>query len=151
MRERLITYRGRTQNVRAWANELAVEHATLLYRLKNWPLERAMGEAFRPKHRRQLTLGDETHSLAEWSRRTGISESTIHQRLSRGWSLDEALTLEPNHRAGPEAEAEKEPLVSINVRVPPSLKRRVYAAAEKANVSVNVWAMRCLEGCAAAS
>jgi len=40
-----------------------------------------------------LTLDGETHTIAEWSRITGISEDAISQRLSRnGWSIERALT-----------------------------------------------------------
>jgi hypothetical protein len=47
----------------------------------------------------------------------------------------------------PEAEAEAEPGATIYIRVPSALKRDVDAAAAKAGVSVNVWAMRCVERC----
>jgi predicted HicB family RNase H-like nuclease len=47
----------------------------------------------------------------------------------------------------PEATTEAEPGSSILIRVPASLKQRVDEAAKNAGLSVNVWAMRCLEGC----
>ena len=47
----------------------------------------------------------------------------------------------------PEAEAENEAGATIYIRVPAVLKRSVDAAATKAGVSVNVWAMRCIERC----
>lgn len=37
-----ITYEGRTQTLAQWAKELGISPATLRYRLKNWPLERAL-------------------------------------------------------------------------------------------------------------
>lgn len=37
-----ITFRGRTQCISAWAEEVGVTHATLSYRLKNWSVEKAL-------------------------------------------------------------------------------------------------------------
>jgi len=56
--------------------------------------------------------------------------------------VDETLVAAP-----PEAAAEEEPGATIYVRVPASLKRRVDEAARGANVSINAWALRCLETC----
>jgi predicted HicB family RNase H-like nuclease len=47
----------------------------------------------------------------------------------------------------PEAEAEVEPGATIYIRVPSSLKGRVDAAAEEANLSTNALAIRCMEKC----
>jgi predicted HicB family RNase H-like nuclease len=49
----------------------------------------------------------------------------------------------------PEASEEVEPGATIYVRLPASLKKRVDEAAKAEGVSVNVFAMRCLERCAA--
>lgn len=43
---------------------------------------------------RRLTYNSETHSLAEWSRRSGIHPATIGARLRRGWSVERALGFE---------------------------------------------------------
>lgn len=40
---------------------------------------------------RNLTLDGETHTLAEWSRITGVSCQTIYKRLERGWTIEQAL------------------------------------------------------------
>jgi predicted HicB family RNase H-like nuclease len=47
----------------------------------------------------------------------------------------------------PEATAETEAGATIYIRVPASLKQGVDEAARAANLSNNVWAMRCLEKC----
>lgn len=39
-----------------------------------------------------LTMGDLTFSLSEWSRRTGIKAATIKYRIRSGWSIDRALS-----------------------------------------------------------
>jgi len=40
----MITFNGRTQCLQHWADEVGVCSATMLFRLKNWPLERAVTE-----------------------------------------------------------------------------------------------------------
>jgi hypothetical protein len=39
-----------------------------------------------------VTLGDETHSIAEWGRITGLGKSVVAGRLEAGWSVVKALT-----------------------------------------------------------
>jgi predicted HicB family RNase H-like nuclease len=56
---------------------------------------------------------------------------------------EKALTLPP------EAVSEAEAAATIYVRVPEALKARVDEAAEKANASINAWALRCFEACLA--
>lgn len=41
---------------------------------------------------RMITYNSETHTLAQWSRLTGIKEDTIRKRMKRGWSAERALT-----------------------------------------------------------
>ena len=42
-----------------------------------------------------LTYNNETHTLMEWSRITGIERRTISQRLKYGWDIEKALTVSP--------------------------------------------------------
>lgn len=43
-----------------------------------------------------VTWNGETACVSEWARRVGINEKTIHERLERGWSPEQALSL-PAH------------------------------------------------------
>jgi hypothetical protein len=52
-----------------------------------------------------------------------------------------------SRRPGPSTRPTTEPGSTVYVRVPPSLKRAIDQAAGKAGVSVNAWAMQCLERC----
>lgn len=47
---------------------------------------------------RHLAHNGETHTLAEWSRITGMKVPMIWQRLRRGWPVSEALTPQPSRR-----------------------------------------------------
>lgn len=50
-----------------------------------------------------VTFNDETLSLAEWARRTGLKQETIRQRLHcLGWSAERALTTPTSANATPE-------------------------------------------------
>lgn len=39
----------------------------------------------------KLTLNGETHTIAEWTRITGLSKATIEGRLKRGWTIERTL------------------------------------------------------------
>jgi hypothetical protein len=39
-----------------------------------------------------LTYNNETHTIMEWVRKTGLSRSAIRGRLKRGWSIEKTLT-----------------------------------------------------------
>ena len=41
---------------------------------------------------RLLTLNGETLPLSQWTKRLGVSKTTIHYRLAAGWDLEKALT-----------------------------------------------------------
>jgi predicted HicB family RNase H-like nuclease len=49
----------------------------------------------------------------------------------------------------PEAAEETSPGATLYIRVPSSLKDRIEAAAASDKLSVNAWAIRCMEGCVA--
>lgn len=42
---------------------------------------------------RMLTVNGITDTMANWSKRSGINYATIQQRLSRGWSVEDAVTI----------------------------------------------------------
>lgn len=46
---------------------------------------------------RLISFRGETHTVTEWARRVGVSQSQLHVRLFKaGWSVEEALTTPPN-------------------------------------------------------
>lgn len=46
---------------------------------------------------RKITFNGETHSLSEWSRRTGLRAPTIKRRLDKGLSVKDSLTTKVLH------------------------------------------------------
>lgn len=44
-RNKFITYKGKTQTLKEWSDELGIKYMTLWYRLKRWSVERAFEES----------------------------------------------------------------------------------------------------------
>lgn len=56
---------------------------------------RWVNNIFQQNHKRNnklITYNGETHTQAEWSRKTGITSNAIGLRLCNGWSLEKTLT-----------------------------------------------------------
>jgi hypothetical protein len=69
---------------------------------------------------------------------------------SNKWLLEGDIEVFHNPFGDPpeaESEAEASPGATLYIRMPSALKKRVDEAAKAANVSGNVWAMRCIERC----
>jgi hypothetical protein len=82
---RLITYGGRTQNLRAWAKEIGITHRALWSRLaKGWPLEQALsagkGESFKGQP-----------ALAPLARKAGVTYRVATYRRSAGHPMGEGF------------------------------------------------------------
>lgn len=45
-----------------------------------------------------ITHNNETSSLSDWSRKTGIQPKTLRERIARGWDIEKALTTPPKPR-----------------------------------------------------
>lgn len=52
-------------------------------------------QANNKRSNRLLELHGVSHTLGEWASITGIKLATIWARLNKGWSVEEALTVEP--------------------------------------------------------
>jgi hypothetical protein len=44
------------------------------------------------RNNHRITVGEETHTIAEWSKITGIRQGTIYARIASGWSAEDAIT-----------------------------------------------------------
>ena len=53
------------------------------------------------QHNRLITYKGETKTLSAWAQQIGISQGRLHGRLSSGWSVEEAIEIQPARgRAG---------------------------------------------------
>jgi len=90
---RILTYRGKSQCVTAWAEELGMASHVLQHRVdRGWSVERALGTPVKDPKGRQITYGGITQPVSCWARDLGIGAMTIHSRLKLGWSIEKALT-----------------------------------------------------------
>lgn len=60
-----------------------------------WPVERAFTEPVKDSNRKPVTFNGKTQSLAKHAKDHGLKDSTVTERLRRGWALDKALTTSP--------------------------------------------------------
>jgi hypothetical protein len=82
---RLITYDGRTKNLRAWANEIGIGWRALQQRLaKGWPLEQALSAG-----KRELYKGKPV--LAPLARKAGVSPRLALYRMAAGHPMEKVL------------------------------------------------------------
>jgi predicted HicB family RNase H-like nuclease len=82
---------------------------------------------------------DETHQFVPMTR--DEAEAWVYQGETE--LLCDELFSEP-----PEAAVDEIPSTTVYLRIPSILKKRIEAAAEAGNQSLNAWAIRCLERCA---
>lgn len=92
MAARTYSHDGKTMTLPEWADHLCVPYPTLTRRLRlGLDLDLVFTVADHTPHHRITAFG-ETHTLAEWSRRTGINARTILTRLQAGENAESALT-----------------------------------------------------------
>lgn len=103
---RRISYGGETLLLVEWAEKTGLDANLIRFRLnKGWLPGEALGiephvdgrSRFRPRGRR-ISYKGETMTIAEWSRRTGTKANDIGNRLRYGWTVGQALGLEPPRR-----------------------------------------------------
>lgn len=103
-----LYYDGRLQSKAAWADELGISWEALRKRIviARGNLHQVLG-AYRvpgkkclypkplptPQNQTMLTYKGRSQTLNAWSEETGLAKGTIVGRLSRGWTVEEALTI----------------------------------------------------------
>ncbi len=95
---RLLTYKGETMGLSAWARKLGLNCCTLQIRIdKGWPLNEIFSseKSFVNRTARMLTYNGETLCLRAWARKLGMTHCNLSGRLKRGWSVEKALSTPP--------------------------------------------------------
>ena len=87
-----ITYKGKTQTLKQWAEELNIPYYRLRSRFNNCKYD--IQKAFSKETYEQKALYSykgETKRLCEWCRELGINYQTTKRRLALGWSVERAF------------------------------------------------------------
>jgi hypothetical protein len=106
-----VVYKGKSNTLRGWADELGLTYNVLQHRLRQWgsidavvegeALPRAevlaAGRKVRLKNAAQLTVAGVTKRVSEWAAEVGMSSRGLYNRMQQGWS-DEDVVLTPRHK-----------------------------------------------------
>lgn len=97
-RNRRVTSNGKTQTLTQWAHELGVHPNRFFSRLRRgWTIEELLSPeiwAHKRHHNAKsklLTLNGKTQTQRQWAIELHIPQTTISNRLKRGWSVEKAL------------------------------------------------------------
>ena len=92
-RNRLLTFRNKTQPMSVWAKELGISYQTVVNRKNHgWSDERALS-AKGDGRERLLTIQGVTMSVKKWAEIKGIDSSAILGRLELGWPPEDAVNI----------------------------------------------------------
>lgn len=89
----LVEVNGTSVCVSEAAELTGVTEKSIRMRLRKGNAGASLFAPSRSRFRKQLTHNGKTQSISKWSRDTGISHNAILRRLSRGWSIYQALTI----------------------------------------------------------
>jgi len=101
-----ITHNGETHTIREWAKITGLTDRTIRWRYnEGWPTDmildphayRGRGPDSRETRRpTMITFEGRTLTIAEWAKVVGLKESTLRNRLKKGWEIKRALMTEYN-------------------------------------------------------
>ena len=90
----LITYNGKTQNLKQWCEEFNLDYDMIRARYQNPNWENKSDEEilFTPNQKQILiTYNNETHTISEWSKITHIRRNVIFDRWQKGYYEEDIL------------------------------------------------------------
>ena len=91
---RLITYKGKTQNLKQWCEELGLNYKNMYKRIfqEKWSIERAFETEGNP-YINMITYNGKTQSVAAWAKELNINYGTLRARLYKyNMPVDRAFT-----------------------------------------------------------
>lgn len=93
----LITYKGKTQTLAQWCDELRLVYHRTKIRINqyHWSVEKAFENKDYTRHR-NITYKGKTQHLAEWCRELGVSYRVVQGRMNKlHWSFEKAIDGSP--------------------------------------------------------
>ena len=107
---RLIVHNDQAMTVAEWARATGIPAPTLYNRMnREQPPATVLSPVKAPTGTppRILTCNGKTNSLKGWARVAGLKPTTLRERLKRGWTLEHALTHQPEPRYWASSHPEK--------------------------------------------
>jgi hypothetical protein len=92
-RNHLITYKGKTQSLAEWCDELKLDYSKTSNRINmyHWSAERAF-EIKENARYRYITYKGRTQTLKDWCLELGLKPKTVGARINRyGWTVERAF------------------------------------------------------------
>lgn len=90
---RLITYKGRTQTLALWCDELKLDYDVVEHRLSrnNWIAEKAF-ETKKNAHLKMINFNGKVQSLYKWSKELKIPYNTLYSRIvEMKWTVEKSF------------------------------------------------------------
>ncbi|MBA2878048.1 putative transcriptional regulator [Anoxybacillus kamchatkensis] len=92
-----VTYKGKTQTLSEWADELNIPYEVLYKRFyKGMPLDKVFDTEIKTNNQRSITYNGETKNIRQWAKEKGIPYKTLHKRIMDGWDIKKALETKDN-------------------------------------------------------
>lgn len=91
---RIISYKGKTQTLAQWCDELELDYDVIEHRLirNNWVAEKAF-ETEKNFHIKMIQYNGKTQSLYKWSKELRIPYNTLYSRIvEMGWSVEKSFS-----------------------------------------------------------
>ena len=91
----IIEFEGKRKTCAEWSEETGISYKTLENRIRHgWPSEKILTTPVDKKYRTPMIINffGEEISVAEAARRLGFEESTLRNRILRGWTVEKAIT-----------------------------------------------------------
>lgn len=87
---RIITYKGKTQTLAQWCEELKLPYGTILFRLRiGYDVERAFTESTDKQN--YYEYKGELLSINQIVERTGLTKTNVWNRITRGWTIERIM------------------------------------------------------------
>lgn len=94
-----VTFNDKTLTYSQWSELTGISYETLRTRVKiyGWDIEKALTTpaVIGSVATKTLTLGNETKSIAQWAKESGLTYSTIAGRVAKGWDAERIINTPP--------------------------------------------------------
>lgn len=89
---RIITYKGKSQTLSQWCEELGIPYSKMKHRVNemHWSIEKAFETKNNPREV-VVSYKNKTQSISDWCKEIGIPYWKLQQRLKRGWTVERAF------------------------------------------------------------